>query len=186
MKKIGWLLVACISMVAAGGGCSAKEALAPIKAASAPDAVANLLDQSGKQIGTATLRQTAKGVSIVLQASGLRPGLHAFHVHEKGVCDPPDFKSAGEHFNPFHRKHGTDNPQGFHAGDLPNVEVKADGTLHAEIITPNVTLAKDKINSLLQAGGTALMLHEKPDDYFTDPAGDAGKRIACGVVKPAR
>jgi Cu-Zn family superoxide dismutase len=99
-----------------------------------------------------------------------------------GKCDPPDFKSAGPHFNPDNKKHGSKNPDGPHAGDLPNFDVGPDGTAKVSVVAPNVTLG-DGPNSLFHPEGTALVIHEKADDYMTDPAGNAGARIACGVVQ---
>src|SRR5690606_6773260 len=105
------------------------------------------------------------------------------HIHETGKCDPPEFKTAGAHFNPSEKQHGFNNPKGFHSGDLPNIEVNEDGSVNVEIITAAVTLEKKKPNSLLKKGGTSLIFHEKADDYITDPAGNSGARIACGIIK---
>lgn len=144
-------------------------------------AKAVLVNAKGEQVGTATLEQMADGVKITLKVSGLAPGTHAFHIHAVGRCDPPDFKSAGGHFNPFGKKHGVKNPEGAHAGDLPNLEVGPDGTGKAEVIAKDVTLGV-RPNSLFQPGGTALVIHADPDDNVTDPAGNAGARIACGAI----
>jgi len=108
-------------------------------------------------------------------------GTHAFHVHAVGKCEVPDLKSAGGHFNPEGKQHGKDNPNGMHAGDMLNFEVAADGTAKFSTTNPGVTLA-DGSNSLSNAGGTALVIHEKADDMMTDPTGNAGDRIACGVI----
>jgi Cu-Zn family superoxide dismutase len=114
--------------------------------------------------------------------SQLPPGQHALHVHAVGKCEAPDFKSAGPHFNPEGKKHGTQNPEGPHAGDLPNFEVSADGRAKTSVLATRVLLS-DGTNSLFQANGTSLVIHEKPDDNLNDPAGNAGTRIACGVVQ---
>lgn len=143
-----------------------------------------ILDPTGKALGTASLSEQKGGVKIALKVSGLAPGKHGFHFHENGVCDPPGFKSAGDHFNPFHKHHGSSNPQGKHAGDLPNLEVKEDGTAEVTFVAKGVTLRKGP-GSLLKQGGTALVIHALPDDYQSDPAGNAGPRIACGVVVKA-
>jgi superoxide dismutase, Cu-Zn family len=142
---------------------------------------ANLLDSRGKKVGTAELTQTPDGVKITLTVSELPRGQHAFHIHNVGKCEGPDFKSAGAHFNPYNKKHGLKNPDGPHAGDMENIEVGADGTGKAEIVNKQVTLA-DGPNSLFHEGGTTTVLHASPDDNMTDPAGNAGARIACGVI----
>ena len=148
---------------------------------SAPKAKATLVNAQGQKVGEAQLEDTGQGVKITLKVENLPPGPHAFHIHEKGLCDPPDFMTAGGHFNPFHKQHGMKNPAGPHAGDLPNLVVGADGKETLEAIASRVTL-KPGQNSLFQPGGTSLVIHAGPDDYTTDPAGNAGARIACGVI----
>ena len=147
----------------------------------AMQAHADLQDANGKSIGTATLSEQKGGVKVKLDVSGLPPGQHGFHIHETGACTPPDFKSAGGHFNPFKKHHGQENPAGKHAGDFPNLEVKEDGTAQATVIATGATLKKGPA-SLLKAGGTAIVIHADPDDYKSDPAGNAGNRVACGVI----
>lgn len=142
-----------------------------------------MINTEGKKIGEATIKETSEGVKIHLQAENLPPGTRAIHIHEKGVCELPDFASAGAHFNPHGKQHGFQNPKGFHAGDLPNIKVAQDGRVNVEITAPNVTLAKGEKHSLLDKDGSALIIHAKADDYKTDPAGNAGDRIACGVIK---
>lgn len=147
-------------------------------------AYADLINQKGEKIGKAELIQTKSGVLIKLEASGLPPNAElAFHIHELGKCDPPDFMSAKGHFNPFKKKHGLLNPDGPHAGDMPNVFTDANGNLKVHVLNTFVTLEPGKENSLLKEGGTALMIHHHRDDYKTDPAGNAGHRIACGVIR---
>jgi len=160
-------------LLALGGVSFAKE---PAKRAQA-----ELVNAEGKKVGTAALSQDPDGVKISLQLFGLTPGTHALHIHQVGMCDPPDFKSAGGHFNPERKKHGMKNPQGAHAGDLPNVVVGLDGTAAVEVVARQVTLGPGK-NSLFQPGGTSLVIHAKADDDMTDPAGNAGDRVACGVI----
>ena len=144
-------------------------------------AKAVLKDKSGKDVGEANLSQTRNGVLIRLSVKGIEAGEHAFHVHAVGKCEPP-FTSAGGHFNPASHKHGLESPQGAHAGDMPNLHVPQDGTLTVEVLNTMITLAKGQPNSVFDADGSALVIHAKADDNKTDPAGDAGDRIACGVV----
>lgn len=146
---------------------------------------ADILDPAGKTIGTATLTEQKDGVRIGLKVSGLTPGKHGFHIHENGACTTPDFKSAGGHFNPFHKQHGIDNPQGKHVGDLPNLEADKDGAAEVTVVATGTTLRKGA-GSLLKEGGTAIVIHAGPDDNVSDPAGNAGPRVACGVVVKAK
>lgn len=142
---------------------------------------ADILDAKGRSIGTATLVEQKDGVKVTMKVSGLAPGKHGFHIHDTGACTPPDFKSAAGHFNPFQKRHGKDNPAGRHAGDLPNLEVKQDGTAQMTAVATGATL-KQGPASLLKAGGTAIVIHAGPDDYKSDPTGNSGDRVACGVI----
>lgn len=144
-------------------------------------ATAQLKDASGKIVGTATFKEKKDGVEVKVDVAGLTPGKHGIHLHEKGKCDPPGFKSAGDHFNPTQKHHGAENPKGKHAGDLPNLDVKGDGTAKMTATAEGATLGEGAA-SLLKDGGTALIIHEGPDDEKSDPAGQSGDRIACGVV----
>jgi Cu-Zn family superoxide dismutase len=144
---------------------------------------ADIVNAQGQKIGTATVHPSAGGVRIDVEVSQLPPGTHGIHIHAVGKCERPAFTSAGAHFNPTSRKHGKDNPEGPHGGDLPNIDVGTDGTGKASLSDANVTLG-DGPNSLFHEGGTALVIHEKADDYKTDPAGNSGARIACGVITP--
>ncbi|GIP16440.1 superoxide dismutase [Cu-Zn] 2 [Paenibacillus montaniterrae] len=141
-----------------------------------------IVNSEGATIGQATFIQDGKNVTIHVKAKQLTPGEHGIHIHEKGICEPPEFKTAGEHFNPTAKHHGFDNPKGFHSGDLPNLAVAEDGTVDVMLVTDNVTLKKGKANSLRGKQGASLVIHAAPDDYVTDPAGNSGARIACGVI----
>jgi Cu-Zn family superoxide dismutase len=145
-----------------------------------------LVNASGQTIGSVRAWQTAGGVSFHIDASGLPHGIHGIHVHSVGRCDPPDFASAGPHWNPAGRKHGFRNPGGPHAGDLPNVEVPANGVLSATVTLPAASLftPPGTPGALLDADGAALVIHAAADDYVTDPSGNSGARIACAVIRP--
>jgi superoxide dismutase, Cu-Zn family len=137
----------------------------------------------GQDAGTATLTPAGNGVKVKLTLMNLPEGEHALHVHQNAKCDAPDFKSAGPHFNPDGKEHGIKNPKGAHAGDMPiNLEVMADGTDHVSFVTQSISLKKDAKNSVFANGGTAFVIHAKADDMMTDPTGNAGDRIACGVI----
>lgn len=141
-----------------------------------------LKNSDGDNVGTAELEQVDEGVKVTLDATHLPPGTHAIHFHETGSCEAPDFKSAGDHFNPTEAEHGLENSKGPHAGDLPNIEVDEDGSVKDEIIADMVTLERGEDNSLLDEDGTALVIHADEDDNKSQPAGDAGDRIVCGEI----
>ena len=160
------LLVGCASMTAETEPLSAE---------------ARLMDKDGKDVGRATIIETSEGVRIAVTGYRLPPGAHGLHIHAVGRCDPPQFASAGPHFNPASKQHGTQNPAGPHAGDLPNLEVAASGEGGIDTTTKLVTLAPGS-TSLLGPAGTSLVVHAAADDYKTDPSGNSGDRIACGVI----
>jgi Cu-Zn family superoxide dismutase len=138
---------------------------------------------AGQDAGTATFKQGKSKLTIKLDLKNLPVGEHAVHIHAKPVCDPPDFKTAGGHFNPENKQHGILNPMGHHAGDLPqNVEIGEGHVGQATFKVDYLSLDPASPNSILANGGTAIVVHEKADDMKTDPAGNAGNRIACGVI----
>lgn len=154
-----------------------------LASAAAETAKATFRNADGADVGRADLVQANDGVLIKLTLKGLPPGGHAFHVHAVGKCEAP-FTTAGGHFNPQNRKHGMMASDGPHAGDMPNLDIPASGELKLEVLNPAVTLAKGASNSLFKPDGAALVIHATVDDYKSDPAGNAGGRIACAVVEP--
>jgi Cu-Zn family superoxide dismutase len=176
MRRASLILVALLLAGCAGVGSASDNA-----------AVAELKNSSGQSVGTARFTQAGKVVRILVEANGLAPGTHGVHVHSVGKCDPPDFTSAGPHFNPTGKQHGALNPQGSHSGDLPNLTITAEGSGRMETTTEELSLESGP-TSVWDADGSALIVHANPDDFKTDPTGNSGARIACGVLVkvPAR
>ncbi len=141
-----------------------------------------IINAKSEIIGEAIFSQTEKGVKIQVSAKNLSPGVKAIHIHETAKCEPPDFQKTGSHYNPEKKKHGFHNPRGYHAGDLPNITVKQSGEVNVTITAPAVQLTAD---SLLDEDGSSLVIHERADDYTTDPAGNSGSRIACSAIQGA-
>ena len=143
---------------------------------------ADIQNAEGKSIGTASLRETKDGVLLMtVNVKGLPQGLHAVHIHSVGKCEGPAFTSAGPHFNPMNKKHGLENAAGPHAGDLPDMYVEKNGAGRYEVLVDRITLGPGEM-SIFDADGSAIVIHVTADDNVTDPTGDSGDRIACGVI----
>ena len=182
------VMAAIASALLVGGGvnaCTASMDDAPAAqgagVAAASTATAELKDKAGAAKGRATAQAMGDGVHVTANLENVAPGSYAVHVHSVGTCTPPDFTSAGPHWNPEAKQHGKDNPAGPHKGDLPNVTIGADGRGTVSSHVTGVTLTGGS-NALLDADGAAVVLHAGVDDYRTDPTGNAGGRAACGVL----
>jgi superoxide dismutase, Cu-Zn family len=178
---MNYLTAIAASAVLLAGASAPAMAAKKKPAAPALAATAELKTADGKDVGIVALTQTGDGVRLKLAFKGLPPGEHALHVHSVGKCEAP-FTSAGPHFNPDQKKHGLKSPEGHHAGDMANIVVPANGNLTQTVVNKDITLEKDKPNSVFQNGGTAIVVHANKDDEMTDPAGNAGDRVACGVI----
>ncbi len=176
------VLAAC-----AGGDQGGRDTTTPTISAGADTGIAGgsaaaraqMRNASGRELGTLTLTDSAQTIVVSGRLAGLQPGQRAIHLHMAGRCDAP-FESAGGHWNPTNRQHGTQNPQGPHHGDLPNITVAADSTATVNVVTPGGMLRGS--NGLLDADGAAVVIHAGTDDNRSDPAGNAGERVACGVI----
>lgn len=179
-KIVGTIIISSVILLS---GCAKGGAQLPVSGAKDQAMKVSIVNTAGDNIGEAVVTESVDGVTFTIKAEGLPPGTHGIHVHEKGECTPPSFESAGSHFNPTNKEHGFDNLKGFHLGDLPNVEVGSDGQLETVVTTAELTLKLGQENSILDDDGSALVIHEKEDDYKTDPSGNSGNRIACAVIK---
>lgn len=160
-------------------GCM-KSGSAPVTTLPVPDATAQLVDATGADRGRVDIFRNGSGLTIEVVARGFDPGTYGMHIHTTGRCTPPDFSSAGGHWNPTGAQHGRNNPKGAHHGDLPNLVV-ADGTIgQASIELVGTPLSG--ANGILDADGAAFVIHAGPDDMMTDPSGNSGARVACGVL----
>lgn len=168
--------MAAAAAMLALAGCDEHEVRTGAPVAGGASAAATLRTADGAQVGRATATEVAGGVRVTIDARGLPPGTHGAHVHTIGRCDAPDFASAGGHWNPLGKKHGAMNAMGPHEGDLPNLIVDTGGRGAIGVTIPGATLA-----GLLDADGSAIVVHAGQDDLMSDPAGNSGPRIACGV-----
>jgi Cu-Zn family superoxide dismutase len=185
MKTVSIIVLTLIAAVAAAWLLDLKgQAAHPAATKDSAGATVELKDAQGSKVGEASLRPSPNGVLFDVTLTGATAGDHALHIHQTGRCDPPDFKSAGGHFRPAGKEHGFLDPNGPHAGDLPNLHVPPGGRLEVEVLADHVTL-DEGANALLDSDGAALVMHAKADDYRTDPAGAAGDRVACGVIEAA-
>ena len=173
------VVVPLICLVVAGCAGLRTPPAAPITAS------ADVKNPQGQTVGTATLSQVTGAVRVVLEVRGLPPGQKGVHIHAVGKCDPPDFNSAGAHFNPDGKQHGLQNPQGPHAGDLPNITIGSDGSGRLESTNDRIMLAEGA-TSLFDADGSTIVIHAAADDFKTDPTGNSGARIACGIISKSR
>ena len=145
------------------------------------EAFADLKDKDGRTIGIANLREVGDGVLVSVEVKGISPGVHALHIHAAGKCEGPAFTSAGGHFNPEQKKHGLKSAEGPHAGDMPNMYVAKNGVGRFEMLNDHIALRSGS-RSVFDSDGSALVIHGGVDDNVTDPAGNAGDRVACGVI----
>lgn len=143
----------------------------------------DMYNQTGDMVGTANLTEDPKGVKIKLKLEGLSPGFHGLHIHEVAKCEQPDFKSAGNHFNPENKKHGLLFPKGAHLGDLKNIEANSSGAVDIEVLAPDATLLEKGSKSFTSSGGTSLIVTSEQDDGMTQISGNSGERLICGEIK---
>ncbi|MGE6629743.1 superoxide dismutase family protein [Bacillus sp. NPDC077027] len=188
MKLPIWISIICLTLVSTSCNAPPKkehqlnEESKEAAALETPLAKTTLIQTNGKEVGFIEIRQSKQGgLDLHVKAFDLPPGTHGFHIHEVGLCQKPDFETAGSHFNPTQREHGFDNPKGHHAGDMPNLEVGADGKVDVVVNVPDANL-KEGPNALLDQDGSSFIIHADADDYLSNPSGNSGKRIVCGAL----
>lgn len=179
----GILAAACAGGPDSGKSSATQDPSSFLAAPSNQRAQAGLLDKDGKGVGTAALSEDRVGLRIELRVVGLPEGLHGVHVHAVGKCEGPEFTTAGGHFNPASKVHGALSTNGPHAGDLGNLEVKKDGSGFLSVLSPHLSLAPGASTNVAGSGGLAIVVHAQADDEKTDPTGNSGGRIACGIIK---
>lgn len=190
MKLAGMLLIGGAALVLAACATdgdatetSAEPSGAPIVSTIGPPVLnADVRDAEGRSRAQASVEQSGDSLRVRVEAAGMSPGTYGVHIHNVGRCDPSAFTTAGPHWNPTAQKHGKDNPQGMHKGDLPNLMVGADGRGSLEYTIPEAILSGMLPTKLVDGDGASLVIHARPDDYRTDPSGNSGDRIACGVL----
>jgi Cu-Zn family superoxide dismutase len=176
--RTGWIAAAVFGVALTAAGAQSPDVDNPstIKV--------QIKDSKGENVGFATFKTVKKGVQVKISLKNMPVGVHGVHIHQDPMCDGPDFKTAGPHFNPDGKMHGYDNPEGHHNGDFPkNIEVGEGKTGTATFVISTISLDRSSPNSLFTAGGTSIVVHEKADDMKTDPSGNSGNRIACGVIQ---
>jgi Cu-Zn family superoxide dismutase len=172
--RFGWLAVCGVALMTAVAAAAPKPGSLKV----------DIKNKSGSIVGTVTFKTVKDGVEVKIETKGLPFGPHAVHIHQNAVCDAPDFKGAGPHFNPDGMQHGYLNPKGHHNGDFPQgIDVDEDHVGNAKFVLDSISLDPTAPNSLFASGGTSIVIHEKADDDKTDPSGNSGNRIACGVIK---
>ena len=180
-----WALAACATDSEPVGleGAGAEPQGAVVSSTIGPPRLnAELRDGQGRSLGRATVEQSGDSLRVSVEVAGMSAGSYGAHLHAAGRCDAPRFTTAGAHWNPIGQKHGKDNPQGMHKGDLPNLLVGADGRGSFEYTVPNAMLSGTSPAKLIDEDGASVVIHAKPDDHRTDPSGNSGARIACGVL----
>ena len=178
------ILIGTAAAFSLAGCVTADEGAYPAEAPLASTATAQLQNAAGQTVGTATATQSGDSIRVRIEASAVPQGAHGAHVHMTGQCAAPGFESAGGHWNPTNQQHGKDNPAGMHKGDMPNILIGTNGGGTLEYTIAGARVA-GSAGAMLDADGAAIVIHAGPDDYRSDPSGNSGARIACGVFAPA-
>jgi superoxide dismutase, Cu-Zn family len=177
------LAICMAAATAVLGGCATRESDGSASAATAPaSATETLRDAAGRAVGTATIMQAGDSLRVRIDGTALPPGAHAAHVHAVGLCTPPNFDSAGPHWNPTGRQHGKNNPAGMHKGDLPNLTADTAGRVTMEYTITDARMMGGAA-PLMDGDGAAVVIHANADDYRTDPSGNSCGRIACAAFR---